>query len=54
MSYAQQDKEEFIGRIIDVMQDCLDNPRGEIINGGWYDEICDELTAIMKYWKVFE
>ena len=47
-------KEEFIGRIIDIMQDCIDNTRGDIIEGRWYDEIYDELVDLIKAWKVFE
>lgn len=51
---AQGDKEEFLGRIIDVMQDCLDEHKGETIEGETYDNIRNKLTAIMKAWCVFE
>lgn len=51
--YEFQDKDEFIGRIIDVIQDCIDNPRGKIIEGEWYDKVSEELTSIMKAWSVF-
>lgn len=50
---AQNDKDEFIGRIIDIIQDSIDNPKGDTIKGEWYDEIADEITSIMKTWKVF-
>lgn len=50
---AQDDKDEFLGRIIDVIQDCLDNKKGEIIEGDWYNQIVKELEAIMRAWKVF-
>lgn len=53
MSTAQEDKEEFLGRIIDVMQDALDHPKGETIDGKWYDDIKKELESIMRAWKVF-
>lgn len=49
---ARENREEFIGRIIDLVQDCIDDPKGETICGEWYDEIYDELYAIMKAWKV--
>ena len=47
------DKDEFIGRIIDVIQDCIDNPRGYIIKDEWYDEVAGELEDIMKAWDIF-
>ena len=46
-------KEEFLGCIIDVIQDCLDNPEGKRIEGQWHDKVSDELSAIMEHWKVF-
>ena len=45
---------EFIGEIIDIMQDCIDNPEGDIIKGEWYDKIANELVDLMKQWKVFK
>ena len=53
LNKAKDDKEEFLGRIIDVMQDCLDNPKGETIEGTWYDNVKKELESIMYAWKVF-
>lgn len=54
LSYANQNRDEFLGQIIDVIQDCLDNPEGKTIEGVWYDKIHDELESIMKSWKVFQ
>ena len=50
---VKTDKEEFLGSIIDVIQDQIDNPKGEIITGEWYDAVYDELKSIMEAWKVF-
>ena len=50
---VKTDKEEFLGSIIDVIQDQIDNPKGEIITGEWYDDIYDKLKSIMEAWKVF-
>lgn len=47
------EKNDFLGKIIDVIQDTLDNPKGEIIEGEWYDEIKGELEELMKNWHVF-
>ena len=47
------DKDEFIGQIIDIIQDCLDEKRGETIEGEWYDEVAEKLKNIMKAWDVF-
>ena len=54
LTKAEEDKEEFLGRIIDVMQDCLDDPKGKTIEGDWYDKIHSELEFIMKAWEVFK
>lgn len=51
--FDMSQKDEFLGRIIDVIQDCIDNPQGDIIKGDWYDKISDELDSIMKAWKVY-
>jgi hypothetical protein len=46
-------KDDFIGYIIDIIQDTMDNPRGEIIEGEWYDRVAAELEDLMYNWKVF-
>ena len=50
---AQNDQQEFIGSIIDIIQDCIDNPHGEVINGDWYDKVSGKLNDLMYEWKVF-
>lgn len=54
LTKAEEDKEEFLGRIIDVMQDCFDDQKGKTIEGDWYDKIHSELESIMKAWEVFK
>ena len=45
-------REEFYGRLIDIVQDCMDNPEDETIRGEWYDKVRNEFAAVMKAYKV--
>ena len=54
INLANTDRKEFLGRIIDIMQDyCVDNRQGDIIKDRWYDEIEYELEELMQTNKVF-
>lgn len=53
----EKDRAEFIGQIIDVVEDFLDKkePRGTeeaYIQGEWYDLLAGKLTDMMKNWDV--
>ena len=50
----KDEKEEFLGRLIDIAQDCLDNPEDETIQGEWYDKVKDEFAAVLKAYKVIK
>ena len=49
----KEKQSDFIGLIIDKMQDVLDHPKWPTISGEWYDEIAADLKDLMKQWKVF-
>lgn len=54
----KKDRSEFIGQIIDMIEDFLDEkePRGTeeaYIQGEWYDLLAGRLANIMENWSVF-
>lgn len=54
IAHANINRDEFIGNIIDIMQDyVVDDIKGDVICGEWYDIIAKKLDELMRSWKVF-
>ncbi len=49
-------KEEFLGQVIDIFDDCLEKKSGKKVNiqGEDYNSIRDDLELMMKNWGVIE
>lgn len=55
---SENDKGEFLGQLIDQIQDVLDDqenrgwPHGALIIGEFYDDLKDKLESVLKGWKI--
>lgn len=48
-----EDQAEFVGQIIDIAEDCLNDSEEVLIENERYDIFIEKLINMMKEWKVF-
>lgn len=48
-----EDQAEFVGQIVDIAEDCLNDSEEVLIDNDRYDTFIEKLINMMKEWKVF-